>query len=103
MSTLVETLVAVRTRGRARLAYSAALVVGGSLAMAALAQLSIKLPFTPVPVTGQTLGVLLIGASLGPALGGAALANGTPGGTADRSYGRGTCRSWLMPKALPPA
>jgi biotin transport system substrate-specific component len=48
-------------------------VVAGSLLVAALAQLSISLPFTPVPVTGQTLGVLLVGASLGPVLGGASL------------------------------
>lgn len=49
------------------------LVVAGSLVMAALAQISIKLPFTPVPVTGQTLGVLLVGGSLGAVLGGAAV------------------------------
>ena len=50
------------------------LVVAGSLVMAALAQVSIKLPFTPVPVTGQTLGVLLVGGSLGAVLGGASVA-----------------------------
>jgi biotin transport system substrate-specific component len=44
-------------------------VVGGSLLIAGLAQVSFSLPFTPVPITGQTLGVLLVGASLGPALG----------------------------------
>ena len=33
--------------------------------IAALAQLVVRLPFTPVPVTGQTLGVLLVGGSLG--------------------------------------
>jgi biotin transport system substrate-specific component len=33
----------------------------------------IPLPFTPVPITGQTLGVLLVGASLGPAFGAASL------------------------------
>jgi biotin transport system substrate-specific component len=43
--------------------------LAGSLLVAALAQLSIRLPFTPVPITGQTLGVLLVGASLGPAWG----------------------------------
>ena len=36
-----------------------------SAAIALLAQLSIDLPFTPVPITGQTLGVLLTGALLG--------------------------------------
>ncbi|HJP65390.1 MAG TPA: biotin transporter BioY [Actinomycetota bacterium] len=74
MSTLVETLAPARGGSRARVAYSVALVAGGSLLMAGLAQLSIKLPFTPVPITGQTLGALLIGASFGPWLGGAALA-----------------------------
>lgn len=49
------------------------LVVAGSLVMAALAQVSIRLPFTPVPVTGQTLGVLLVAGSLGALLGGAAI------------------------------
>jgi biotin transport system substrate-specific component len=74
VSTLAETLTPVRAGSRGRVAYSVALVVGGSILMAGLAQLSIKLPFTPVPITGQTLGVLLIGASFGPLLGGAALA-----------------------------
>jgi biotin transport system substrate-specific component len=49
------------------------LVVAGSLLIAGLAQVSIKLPFTPVPVTGQTLGVLLVGGSLGALLGGASV------------------------------
>ena len=37
-------------------------VVGGALLTAAAAQISIPLGFTPVPVTGQTLAVLLVGA-----------------------------------------
>lgn len=41
---------------------------GASWALAALAQLSLPLPFTPVPITGQTLGVLLCGLLLGPRL-----------------------------------
>ncbi|MBC8505729.1 MAG: biotin transporter BioY [Anaerolineales bacterium] len=40
-------------------------VIGGSLFVAAFAQIRIVLPFTPVPITGQTLAVLLVGASLG--------------------------------------
>jgi biotin transport system substrate-specific component len=48
------------------------LVCGGAGLIAASAQLSIKLPFTPVPITGQTFAVLLVGASLGMARGGAA-------------------------------
>jgi len=41
------------------------LVVSGSLLLALCAQVSVPLPFSPVPVTGQTFGVLLLGASLG--------------------------------------
>ena len=48
------------------------LVLGGAGLIAASAQLSIKLPFTPVPITGQTFAVLLVGAGLGTARGGAA-------------------------------
>ena len=40
-------------------------VIGLSLLTALLARLRIPLPFTPVPITGQTLGVLLAGAALG--------------------------------------
>jgi biotin transport system substrate-specific component len=41
------------------------LILAASLLLAALAQIEIPLPFTPVPITGQTFGVLLIGAALG--------------------------------------
>src|ERR671924_610003 len=54
------------TFGRANVLVDAALVVGGALLIAGGAQISIPLPFTPVPITGQTFGVLLVGASLGP-------------------------------------
>lgn len=47
------------------------LVVGGALLTAVAAQVSLHLPWTPVPVTGQTLAVLLLGASLGMRLGAA--------------------------------
>ncbi len=70
MSTLAGSL----TGARSRRAYDALAVVGGSLVVAALSQLSFRLPFTPVPVTGQTLAVLLVGASLGARRGAAALA-----------------------------
>jgi biotin transport system substrate-specific component len=42
-----------------------ALIVGASLVIALLAQIAIPLPFTPVPITGQTFGVLLMGILLG--------------------------------------
>ena len=40
-------------------------VVGAAGLIAAAAQVSIALPFTPVPITGQTFAVLLTGAALG--------------------------------------
>jgi biotin transport system substrate-specific component len=43
----------------------ALLIVGFSGFVALTAQIQILLPFTPVPITGQTLGVLLTGAVLG--------------------------------------
>lgn len=52
---------------------SAALVVGFSLLTAAAAQVVVPLPFTPVPLTGQTFAVLLTGALLGPRLGALAM------------------------------
>ncbi|MFC1960281.1 biotin transporter BioY [Chloroflexota bacterium] len=45
--------------------YDVGLVIGGSLLIAASAQVSVHLPFSPVPVTGQTFAVLLVGALLG--------------------------------------
>jgi biotin transport system substrate-specific component len=41
------------------------LVVGAAGFVGALAQISVHLSFTPVPITGQTLGVLLAGTALG--------------------------------------
>lgn len=51
-----------------------ALVVGAAGLVGLLAQVSIHLSFTPVPVTGQTLGVLLAGTALGARRGAAAMA-----------------------------
>jgi biotin transport system substrate-specific component len=60
-------------RERNRLAVDVSLVVLGSLLIAGMAQIRIYLPFTPVPVTGQTFAVLLIGAVLGARRGAAAV------------------------------
>ena len=50
--------------------YSKALLVTfGTLFIAGLAQIALPIPGSPVPITGQTLGVLLIGASYGSQLG----------------------------------
>lgn len=50
----------------------AVLIAAGAGLIAASAQISFRLPFTPVPITGQTFAVLLVGAGLGAARGGAA-------------------------------
>ncbi len=55
------------------LARDVALVVAGALFMAVMAQLYVKLPSSAVPITGQTLGVGLIGATLGARRGAGAL------------------------------
>src|SRR4030081_633119 len=50
-----------------------ALVVGASLFVALCAQVTLPLPFTPVPLTLQNFGVLLVGLTLGSRRGFAAL------------------------------
>jgi biotin transport system substrate-specific component len=52
---------------------SLALVIGFSLLTALAAQVAIPLPWTPVPITGQTFAVLLTGAALGSRLGALAM------------------------------
>lgn len=61
----------LRPRAR-RLAwlYDLTVVVGGSLLVALSARVAFPLPFSPVPVTAQTLAVLLVGALLGSVRGG---------------------------------
>jgi biotin transport system substrate-specific component len=51
------------------------LIVLGALFVAGLAQIEIPLPLTPVPITGQTFGVLLVGAALGSKRGATSLAS----------------------------
>jgi biotin transport system substrate-specific component len=69
VSALAQTITRERSIGSSR-AIDVALVVAGALLMGGLANVSVQLPFTPVPVTGQTLGVLLVGGALGSLLGG---------------------------------
>src|ERR1017187_2050778 len=54
-----------RIPGAQSMATDAAWVIAFSLVTAACAQISIHLPFSPVPITGQTFAVLLSGAVLG--------------------------------------
>ena len=50
-----------------------ALVLAGTALVAGAAQISFSLPFTPVPITGQTFAVVLVGATLGTIRGTASL------------------------------
>jgi biotin transport system substrate-specific component len=72
VSALAQTITQERSIGSSR-AIDVALVVAGALLMGGLANVSVQLPFTPVPVTGQTLGVLLVGGALGSLLGGVSM------------------------------
>lgn len=56
---------------RTGLLTDAVLVAIGAGLISVAAQVSISLPFTPVPITGQTFAVLLVGSSLGTVRGGA--------------------------------
>jgi len=83
-----------------------ALVLGASLFVALMAQASVNLPFSPVPITGQTFAVLLVGAALGSKRGAAAIltyllegAAGLPvfhGGTAGPAVLVGPTGGYLM-------
>lgn len=52
-------------RARNTALVDAVLVLAGSLLVAAMAQAAVTLPFSPVPVSGQTFAVLLVGMALG--------------------------------------
>jgi biotin transport system substrate-specific component len=82
------------------------LIVLGALFVAVLAQVKIPLPFTPVPLTGQTFAVLLAGATLGSTRGAASMvlylvlgALGLPvfaGGASGMAYLSGATLGYLI-------
>lgn len=65
MSRAATNVLIDRIPGARNLATNAAWVIAFSLVTAACAQISIHMPFSPVPITGQTFAVLLSGAVLG--------------------------------------
>lgn len=71
MSTLAIRPVLIDKAIRTSNVINIALVVAGALVVGLLAQVSI--PLWPVPITGQTLGVLLVGATLGSRRGAASM------------------------------
>lgn len=68
---LVPAVLAARLGARSR---DLALVAAGALLIALSAAVSIRLPDNPVPITGQTFGVLLVAGALGLRRGSAATA-----------------------------
>jgi biotin transport system substrate-specific component len=58
---------------REGVAADAIAIVAGALLVAGAAQISIPLPFSPVPITGQTFAVVLVGSALGTVRGVASL------------------------------
>jgi biotin transport system substrate-specific component len=74
MTTLAPTLYSRTFPRTASWLRDLTLIVFGSLFVAILAQVKIPLPFTPIPLTGQTFAVLLVAAALGSKRGAATMA-----------------------------
>jgi len=74
MTTLATYADLARPTGRAQARlYDGFMVLAGSLLVSLGAQLEVRLPFTPVPMTGQPFAVFLVGALLGSKRGAAAI------------------------------
>jgi biotin transport system substrate-specific component len=78
---------------------SVLLVIGAAALTALAAQWEIHLPFTPVPVTGQTFAVLLTGAALGMTLGAAGQAVYVVAGAFGLPVYAGGASGWDMASA----
>lgn len=65
MTTLAPAIYTRIFPGAAAWLRDSVLIMLGTLIVSVLAQVKIPLPFTPVPLTGQTFAVLLVGATLG--------------------------------------
>ncbi|WP_335978049.1 biotin transporter BioY [Streptomyces sp. CA2R106] len=81
---------------RARLR-DAALVVGGAVLTGLAAQISVPVPGSPVPVTGQTFAALLVGTALGARRGFSALALYAAAGVAGLPWFAEGSSGWSMP------
>lgn len=87
-----------RNTSAARWALEGILIVSGSLLVALSAQVTVPLPFTPVPVSGVTFAVLLVGAALGSTRGALAMAVYLFQGAAGMPVfsAGGCCVAWLV-------
>lgn len=90
---LADLLPAAGTRARALVA-DAVLVLTGTLLVAGLSQVLVPLPFTPVPLSLGTFGVLLVGAALGPLRATASLALYLLAGIAGVGWFAGGASGW---------
>ena len=77
---IIDALIPVRGY-YSRIVRDVALIVLFTLITVGAARISVHLPFTPVPITGQTLAVLLAGAVLGSKRGAAAMVLYAAGGS----------------------
>lgn len=75
----------------------AALVVGGAVLTGLAAQLSLPVPGSPVPVTGQTFAALLVGTALGARRGFASLGLYAVAGVAGLPWFADGSSGWSMP------
>lgn len=89
-------LLPASSASRARLR-DVALVAGGAALTGLAAQLSVPVPGSPVPVTGQTFAALLVGASLGARRGLASLGLYAVAGVAGLPWFAGGASGWSMP------
>lgn len=87
-----------RRSAASRAAADAVLILAGSALVALSAQVVVPLPWTPVPITGQTFGVLFVGALLGSRRGALALAAYLLEGAAGLPVfaGGGATVAWLL-------
>jgi biotin transport system substrate-specific component len=89
-------LLPASSASRARLR-DVALVVGGAALTGLAAQLSVPVPGSPVPVTGQTFAALLVGTALGTRRGLASLGLYAVAGVAGLPGVAGGASGWAMP------
>jgi biotin transport system substrate-specific component len=94
--TVLADLLPASSASRARLR-DAALIVGGAVLTGLAAQLSIPVPGSPVPVTGQTFAALLTGTALGARRGFAALFLYAVAGVAGLPWFADGSSGWSMP------
>jgi biotin transport system substrate-specific component len=73
-ATLADALLPRTAHRIAALLRAVVLVAGGAALTAGAAQIAFTAPWSPVPYTGQTAAVLLVGTALGPRLGVASMA-----------------------------